>query len=122
MPVRGDFQRSELLDLTGLQCGASDVEAGILHSLNGNKFSGVVLPRHSLQASRQRSSYRTFLGQPKASSAIGAKHAQEVPAHLANHRIQDRRRDLFHKLPVVSDGLREGIQTIREDAVLAQED
>ncbi len=121
MPVFRNFQPRVLLDRAGLQCEVGGVEAENLFGPNGNQLGGVESPRHSPQGTRQRSPGRILFRQPKASSRAGAGHPLEVPAHLANHRVENRRRDLFHKRPVFANRLREGIQTIRQDAVRAQE-
>ena len=48
-------------------------------------------------------------------------HPQEMPAHLTNHGVENRRRNLFQKVPVFAAGLTERIQTVGKDAPLAQE-
>ncbi len=121
MPVFRNFQPRVLLDRAGLQCEVGGVEAENLFGPNGNQLGGVESPRHSPQGTRQRSPGRILFRQPKASSRAGAGHPLEVPAHLANHRIENRRCDLFHKSPVFSNRLPERIQAIRQDALLAQE-
>ena len=120
MPLVGNVQRSVLLDMAGLQCDFCDVEAWILRDLNRIKLGGVESPRDSLQRTRQSSLGRLFRRQPQASSRA-ALHPHKVPARLADHCIENRRRDLFHKRPVVAEVLPERIQTIRKDAPLAQE-
>jgi hypothetical protein len=64
---------------------------------------------------------RTFLRQPQAFSGAGTVHPQEVPALLANHCVENRRRDLFYARPVFASRLREGIQRFRKNALFAQE-
>ena len=60
--------------------------------------------------------------QSKASSGTRTRHPHGVPARLANHRIENRRRDLFHKLPIVAEGFRDRVQTARQDTPFTQED
>ncbi len=116
----GKVQPSVFLDQAGLQCDDCNMQTEAVPGLNGDKLGGVILPCQTLERARQRSPGRTFLCQPKASSVIGAKHAQEVPAHPADHRIENRRRNLLYKLPALSHRLRERIQTFRQDAFPAQ--
>jgi hypothetical protein len=120
MPVCGNLQRSELLDVTGLHYDDCNVDAKESLSLNGNKLGGVVFFRHAIQSARQRSLRSICLRRPKTSSAVGAHHAQKVPAHSANHRIQNRRSDVFDDSPVFVDNFPDGIQAIRQGAIFPQ--
>jgi hypothetical protein len=97
VPIRGDLQRSELLDVTRLQRDSGYVKARISPGLNGNKLSRVVLPRYAFEGARQSSLSRIGFLYRKALSAKGTKHTEEVPAHTANHRVKNRRRDLCDK-------------------------
>jgi hypothetical protein len=92
-----------LLDLAGLQFDSGDVEAGISPGMNGDKLGCVAMLRHPPQCARQRSPGCIGLFHPKALSAKGAKHIKEVPAHAANHGIQNRRRDLCDMRPVFAN-------------------
>ncbi len=44
-----------------------------------------------------------------------------MPTRLANHRVENWLEDFFHSHPVIADGGPQRIQTIRQDAILAQE-
>lgn len=121
MPFICNFQPCVLLDLAWLQCDVGGVQAGKSSGLNVNQLGGVESSPHSLQCARQSSPGGGFPRHPKALSAAGAVHPQKVPAHLANHGVENRRRDLFHEVPVIAAGLPERIQTVRKDALPAQE-
>ena len=120
MPVCGNLQRSELLHVAGLHYDDSNMEAKKSLGLNGNELGGVVFSCHSVQSACQRSLRSIRLCRPKTSSAIGAHHAQKVPTHSANHRVQNRRRYVFDDSPVFVDNLPDGIQTIWQDAIFPQ--
>jgi hypothetical protein len=122
MPIRGNFERSELLDLARLQSDGGEVKARISPGLNGNKLCRVVLPRYAVEGACQRSLSRIGLLYPKALSAKGTKHTEKVPAHAANHRVKNRRRDLRDMRPVFADRIADRIQAIRQNASLAQKD
>jgi hypothetical protein len=91
LPIRSNLERSELLDLAGLQCNVRDVKAWKFPSLKGNKLDGIVLPRQMIEGTLQRSLCRICLRDPKAFSGVRAVHRQEVPAHPANHGVENRR-------------------------------
>jgi hypothetical protein len=44
-----------------------------------------------------------------------------VPTRLANHRLENRRGNLFHESPAIAYRLSERVQAIRQDAIDAQE-
>jgi hypothetical protein len=44
-----------------------------------------------------------------------------MPSLLANHRVENRRGNLFHESPAIADRLPERIQAIGQDAIAAQE-
>jgi hypothetical protein len=121
MPVLCNFQPCELLDLAGLHRNASDVETQNLFQLNINQLRGVESPRHSIQGAHKCALGRIFLIEPVPFSAAGPVHPLEVPSLLANHRIENRRSDLFHQSPAIADRLSKRIQAIRQDAIDAQE-
>lgn len=120
MPIRGNLQRSELLDMARLQHDGGDIKARISPGLNGNELSRVVLPGYSFESACQCSLRRIGFLYPKALSAKGTKHTEEVPAHTANHGVKNRRRDLCDKRPVFANRILDRIQTIRQNASLAQ--
>lgn len=122
MPFCGNFQRSELLDLARLQSDRSDVKARVSRDFDGDKLGGIVLLRQMPEGARQCSLGCVCFSYSKAFSAIGAKHAQEVPAHAANHGIKNRCGDLCHKRPVFGNSIPDRIQTLRQNAPLAQKD
>jgi hypothetical protein len=121
MPILRNFQPCELLDLARLHRNAGDVEAQNLFQLNIYQLGSVESPRHSIQGSHKRALGRIFRIEPVAFSAAGPIHPLEVPAHLANHRVENRRGNLFHKSPAIADRLPERIQAIGQDAIAAQE-
>ena len=122
MPVLCNFQPCELLDLAGLHRNVGDVEAQNLFQLNVNQLRGVESRRHSIQGALQGALGCIFLIEPVAISPAGLVHPLEVPSLLANHRIENRRDDLFHESPAIADRLPEGIQAIGQNAIVAQED
>ena len=121
MPVLCNFQPCKLLDLAGLDCNAGNVEAQNLFQLKINQLGSVESPRHSIQGAHQGALGRIFLIEPVAFSAAGPVHPLEVPSFLANHRIENRRGNLFHQSPAIADRLPEGIQAIGQNAIAAQE-
>lgn len=121
MPFFCNFQPRVVLNLAGLQCDVSGVQAGKFAGLNVNQFRGVESSCHSLESTRQGSSGRSLPRHSEAFSGERAVHPQEMPAHLTNHGVENRRRDLFYKVPVFAAGLLERIQTFRKDALPAQE-
>jgi len=120
--LAGNVQRGELLDMPGLQSDVRDMESRILCDLNGIKLGGVESPRNSPKRTFQSSMGRVFLGEPKTSSRAGTMHQHDVPSLLVNLLIENRRRHLFLKRPVVAEGFPEWPQTIWQDASPAQED
>jgi hypothetical protein len=122
MPVLRNLQPCELLDLAGLNSNAGNVKAEYFFGLNVNQLRGVESPRHSIQGAYQRALGCIFLIEPVALSEAGPIHPLEVPSLLANHRVENRRGDLFHQSPAIADRLPEGIQAIGQDAIVAQED
>lgn len=115
-----NVQRSVLLNLAGLYCDFRDLKSWILCNLNGLKLRGVESPRKSLERTEQCSMRRLFLREPKAPARTGAHHPHEVPAGLADHRIENRRSDLFYQRPIDAKGIPERIQIIRQEAASAQ--
>jgi len=103
LPIRGNLQRSELLDLSRLQYDGSNVKAQISLGLNGNQLRSVVLPRHMFEGARQRSPGGVRHCCPKPSVAKGTMDTQEMPTHAANHRIKNRRCDLRNNRPVFAN-------------------
>jgi hypothetical protein len=122
MPILCNFQPCELLDLAGLHSDSGYVEAQNFFELNVNQLRGVESSRHSIQCAYQGALGRIFLIEPVTFSAAGPVHPLEVPSLLANHRVENRRGDLFHQGPAVADRLPEGIQVIGQGAIDAQED
>lgn len=121
MPFFRNLQPRVLLDLAGLQCHVGRVQAGESAGLNVDQLGGVEPSRYSIQRACQCSPGRGFLRHPKAFSCAGAVHPQEMPAHLTNYVVENRRRDLFQKIPVFAAGLTEGVQSAGKDAFFAQE-
>ena len=122
MPVLCNFQPCELLDLAGRHGNAGNVKAQYFLEIYVNQLRGVESRRHSIQGAHQRALGRIFLIEPVAFSPAGLVHPLEVPSLLANHRIENRRDDLFHQSPAITDRLPEGIQAIGQNAIVAQED
>jgi len=116
------IQRSVFLNLAGLQCDVCDAESWVLCDANGIELRGIESTCYASQRANQCSMGRRILSYPKTSTRRGTQDPHEVPTRLANHGIEDRRRDLFHAHPTVADGLPERIQTLRQDALVAQED
>lgn len=122
MHFAGYVKRSVLLDLAWFQCDDCDAEAGILRDVKEIEFRGVASPADSRERTPQRPIGRLFLRDSKAPSRTRALDPDKVPACLANHGFEYQRGDLFHQRPFVANGFLERIQTIRQDAPLAQVD
>lgn len=122
MPVLCNLQPCKLLDLARLHGYTGKVKAQYFFALNVNQLCGIESSRHSIQSAHQGTLGRVFLIEPVAFSAAGPVHPLEVPSLLANHRIENRRGNLFHQCPAFPDRLPERIQTIGQDAIVAQED
>lgn len=121
MRLANNVEPRMLLDEAGLDCNHGNVQTQAPVHPDRNKLGGVEFPWHSCQGTRQRSLDRSFLRGPKARSGAGAVDPHEVPAHLANHGVENRRRDLFHQRPVFANRLRERIHAFRQGALPAQE-
>jgi hypothetical protein len=109
MPIRGYLKRSELLDLSRLQYDGRYMKARIPSGMNRNKFSRVVLPRHTFEGTCQSSVCCISLCDPEAFSAKGTQHTQEVPAHAANHGVKNGCGDLGDERPVFGNGITDRI-------------
>jgi hypothetical protein len=116
----GNVERSSLLDLARLQCDFCKVESGTLRHLNEFKLCAVASSSQSPKRTLQGSLDGEFLRSPKAHSQAGTLYPHEVPARLADHRVEYRRKDRFDEEPGLSDGFLERIQAIRQDAPFAE--
>lgn len=121
MPFESKLQRSVLLDLAWMQGNIHDEKTLIFQDLNGIKLGGVELARDRVQRTRDSAMRRVFRRRPKASSGARTRHPYGVPASVANHRIENRRRDLFYQHPAAAEGHPDRIQTIGQNAPLTQE-
>ncbi|MGB6690846.1 MAG: hypothetical protein WBE76_23680 [Terracidiphilus sp.] len=120
MHLAGNVERSLLLDLARLQCDVCNVETWIFRDLNEFKLRAVESSSDSPKRTRQSSLGRLFLRSPQALSGAGTLYAHEVPARLADHGVENRRKDRLHKRPIVPDSRLQRIQAIRQDAPLAE--
>ena len=101
----GNVQRGVSLNLEGLYGDIRDVESRVLCDLNRIKLRGVESLRYSFERMGQGSAGRRFFRQPKASSGTGLLQPHEMPASLADHGVENERRDLFNNRPIFADGL-----------------
>jgi hypothetical protein len=122
LPISGNFKPCVLLDLARLQGDLGHVKARIFPGLNGNQLGGIESSGHGPQGAGQRSLDCTFFCQSKTFSGAEVVNRHEVPTLLANHGLEDRSSDFFYPRPVFTDRLRKGIQRLRKNALLAQED
>jgi hypothetical protein len=121
MPHIGNVERSVFLNPARLQCDRCDMEPWVSSDANGIELRGVTSLRDSCKCARQTIPGRRFLGLSKASSRAGTLNPHEVPARMADHGIENRRRNLLYKRPFVAYRFPERIQPIGQDAPLAQE-
>ena len=117
----GVVQRSVLLDPVALHGDIGDAEAGIFRDANGVEFRRIALLVNCAERTNQGSIDGFFPCPSKAPSRAGTSHPDKMPAGVADHGIEDRGGDLVHQHPVLAKGLPKGIQTIRQDASLTQE-
>jgi hypothetical protein len=120
VPFIDIVQRSVLLDLTGLQCDLCDVETWILSDSNGIKLGGVESSCYASKCAGQCSVSRCFPRDPDTSSGTGAQNPHEVPTRLADHGIENRRRNFIHAGPMIANGRPQRIQTLWQNAPFAQ--
>ena len=121
MPLVSKFRRCVLLNLARMQCDAGDAKARILRDLDGIEFGGVELTRNRVQSTCHSAVDRVFRYQPEAPLGARTWHVHGMPAGLANHRIENMRRDLFHKHPFFAEGLSERVQARGQRASSTQE-
>lgn len=114
------LRRRVLLNLARMQCDVRDAKAGILRYLNDIKLRGVEFMWNRTQSARQSAMGRVFRCQAKPSSGARSRHPYGVPAGLANHRVEDLRRDQLHKRPVFAEGFPDRIHAVRQYAPVAQ--
>ena len=120
MPLVSKFRRCVLLNLARMQCDAGDAKARIIRDLDGIEFGGVELTRNRVQSTCRSAMDRVFRYQPEAPSGARTWHVHGMPAGPANHRIENRSRDLIHKHPAIAKGLPERIDAVRQGASRAQ--
>jgi len=121
MPHIGNVERSVFLDPARLQRDSCDMEPQVFSNENGIELRCVTSLRDSRECARQTFPGRRFLGRSKTSSRAGTLNPHEVPARMADHGIENRRRNLLYKRPFVAYRFPERIQPIGQDAPLAQE-
>lgn len=122
MPLVSDVERSFLLDPMALYGDVGNAEPGIFLDLNGIQFRRITQLVNGAERVSQSSINRLFPCSSKASSRAGSSHPDEVPARLSDHLVENCSRDLVYKHPVLAKRLPKGIQMIRQDALLTQED
>ena len=121
MPLVGNAQRSVLLNLPGLHSGPGDVKARIFCGLNVIEFRRVALARNFLKGAHHSSMSCIVSRHAKSSSGAGSMNTDKVPPRMPDHRIKDRRPDLFNMRPVIANRLPKRIQILRQDATSAKE-
>jgi hypothetical protein len=104
-----------------MQGSTHDAKTWILRDLNGIKLGGIELARNRSQRTHHSAAGRVFRRQPKASSGARTRHPHGVPSSVANHRIEDRRRNLVYQHPAVAEGHSDRIQAVGQDAAITQE-
>ena len=110
-----------LLNLAGLHPDLCNMKPWIFCNLNGVKFRSVALAG-DLPKGASHSSMRCIVSRyAQAPSGAGAMHTDKVPSGMSDHRIKDRRHDLFNMRPTIAERLPKRIQIIRQDATTAQE-
>jgi hypothetical protein len=110
-----------LLNLAGLHRSPCDVKTRIFCDLNGIEFRSIALPRNFPKGAHHSSMSCIVSCHAKSSSEAGALNTDKVPARMPDHRIKDRRPDLFNMRPVIANRLPKRIQILRQDATSAKE-
>ena len=110
-----------LLNLAWLHRDPCNVKTWIFCDLNGVEFRCVAFPGDFPKGAYHRSMGCIVSRYAKASPGAGAMYEDKVPSCVPDHRIKDRRRDLFNMRPAFAERPPERIQIIRQDATTAQE-
>jgi len=93
------------LNLERLYSDIRDLKSRVLCDLKKIKLCGIELLRYSFERARQGSADRSFFRQPNAPSGTGILQPHEMPASLADHGVENERRNLFNNGPICADGL-----------------
>src|SRR5450631_2478011 len=107
--------------MPGLHCDLCNVEAGILLDLNSVELSCVESFWNSAECTNYCTTRRLVGSCPKPSSRACAVEPDEMPAGPTNHRIEDHGWYLFNERPVIANTIPEGVQAVRQDAFVAQQ-
>lgn len=99
------FQRCVKLNLERLYCYIRQLKSRVVRHLYRVKLSSIELLRYSLERAGQGSANRRFFREPDAPSGTGFLQPNEMPSGAADHGVENKRRDLFHNRPPITDRL-----------------
>ena len=108
------------LDLPGLECNGCDVEAKVFRELNRIEFGRVESPSDSLKRTRQRIGCGAVARGAEAPADTGIGNPHEAPSSLADHGVENLRREILNPGPVRANRLLQRIQPVGKDTSLAK--